>query len=93
MPPDALPTVGKAALKAGMIDFYQQYKVSGHLKLISIDMHGDIATRRLEAWDTWTPKAGGAVLHQTSSCVAGWQKINGAWKIVWEIWTVEPLPE
>jgi len=92
MPPGALPTEGKAALTADMRGFFDQYKVSGHIKLMSIEMHGDYATRTLQAWDTLTPKAGGDPIINTGSCVAGWKKINGEWKIVWEIWNTEPLP-
>lgn len=92
MPPGARPTVGKAALATDMREFFSQYKVSGHVTLMSVEVHGDYATRTLQAWDTWTPKAGGDVVTQTGSCVAGWKKINGEWKLVWELWNTEPLP-
>lgn len=93
MPPGALPTVGKATLTADMRDFFNHYRVSGHVKLMGVTISGDYATRTLQAWDTITPKGREDPIVNTGSCVAGWKKINGAWKIVWEIWNSEPLPK
>jgi ketosteroid isomerase-like protein len=92
MPPDALPTEGKDALREGMQAFLDEYEISGHSQLVSVEIHGDYATRYLQVWDTLTPKAGGEPILSSGSCVVGWQKINGEWKIVWEIWNSEPLP-
>lgn len=91
MPPGALPTEGKAALTADTCGFLDQYKVSGHIKLMSVEC---MATMRRAPCKRGTPspKAGGDPIINTGNCVAGWKKINGEWKIVWEIWTTEPLP-
>jgi ketosteroid isomerase-like protein len=92
MPPDFEPTMGKARLQADMQAFFDEYEVSGHSEVIHVEVHGNYATRILKAWDVLTPKAGGEVIHASGSCVAGWEKINGEWKITWEIWNSEPLP-
>ncbi len=91
MPPGAVPTVGKAALTAAMRDLYSQYEVHGEFELLSMEIVGDYATRTGRWKDTLTPKAGGTAISDMGSCVAGWKKINGEWKIIWEIWNSEPL--
>jgi ketosteroid isomerase-like protein len=93
MPPDVAPTVGKDRLRADMQAFFDEYEISGHSEVIAIEVHGNYATRILQAWDVLTPKAGGEVIRSSGSCVTGWEKIDGEWQIVWEIWNFEPLPE
>jgi len=92
MPPDGIPTKGKTQLAADMKAFFDTYEVDSQVKLVDVAIYGDFATRTLQAWDTLTPKAGGDPIHASGSCIAGWKKINGEWKIVWEIWNSEPLP-
>lgn len=92
MPPDGIPTKGKTQLAADMKAFFDTYEVDSQVKLVDVALYGDFATRTLQTWDTLTPKAGGDPIHASGSCIAGWKKINGEWKIVWEIWNSEPLP-
>jgi ketosteroid isomerase-like protein len=93
MPPGAAPSVGKADVEAATRTYLDEYDVTGSFRLISIEIAGDYATRYGEWTETRTPKAGGESITEMGSCVAGWKKINGEWKMVWDIWNIEPLEE
>lgn len=38
------------------------------------------------------PTDGSASITEIGRCVLGWQKINGEWKVVWEIWNTYGTP-
>lgn len=91
-PPGFPPVVGKAALKANLVAFFDAYSMSRKFQLVAVDVSGDYATRQGEWTNTLTPKAGGKPITETGRCVLGWKKVNGEWKVAWDIWnTYEPV--
>ena len=90
-PPGAPVSTGKTAIKADLQAYFDTYSLKRDFKLISVDVAGDYATRYGEWSQTLTPKAGGDPVTETGRCVLGWKKVNGEWKVAWEIWnTYEP---
>lgn len=93
-PPGFPAAVGKAALKANLVAFFNDYSMSRKFQLVAVDVSGDHATRQGEWTNILTPKAGGELITETGRCVLGWKKVNGEWKVAWEIWnTYEPAKQ
>jgi len=93
-PPGFRTDVGKAAIRASYQSFYDTYALKRDFKLAGIKIEGNTATRFGEWTQVLTPKAGGDPITEVGRCVVGFQKIDGEWKVVWEIWnTYEPAPQ
>ena len=93
-PPGFPASKGKAAIKADLQTYFDTYSVDRKFDLLGVDVAGDYATRYGEWTQTLTPKAGGDPITETGRCVLGWKKVNGEWKVAWEIWnTYEPVAQ
>lgn len=86
--PGVPPLRGKEAVRADWENFFNTYTLKRNSKLVYVDVSGDSAVRRMEWTNTLTPKAGGEQVVETGTCVVGFKKIGGEWKIVWEIASV-----
>lgn len=84
-PPGYRTDVGKAAIQASYQAFFDTYDFKRDFKLAGVTMEGETATRFGEWTQILTPKAGGDPITEVGRCVVGFQKINGEWKVVWEI--------
>jgi ketosteroid isomerase-like protein len=91
-PPGYPTAVGKAALKANLAAFFDTYSMSRKFQLVAVDVTGDHATRQGEWTNILTPKAGGEPVTETGRCILGWKKVNGEWKVAWEIWNTYESP-
>ena len=47
---------------------------------------GETATRTGEWTQTLTPTDGSEPIVETGRCVLGFKKVDGEWKVAWEIW-------
>ncbi len=93
-PPGYRTDVGIDAIRASYQAFFDAYQMERDFKLAGIKIEGDTATRFGEWTQVLTPKAGGETVIETGRCVVGFKKINGEWKVAWEIWnTYEPQPQ
>lgn len=93
-PPGFRTDVGKGAIRASYQAFFDTYELKRDFKLAGIKIEGDTATRFGEWTQVLTPNAGGDPITEVGRCVVGFQKIDGEWKVVWEIWnTYEPAPQ
>lgn len=88
MLPGMPPLRGKEAVRADWENFFNTYTVKGDSNLVYVDVSGDSAVRRMEWTNTLTPKDGGEQIVETGTCMVGFKKIGGEWKIVWEIASV-----
>lgn len=86
LPPGYPPSVGREAIEADLTGFFSEFDLEREFDLVDYEVAGDNATRLGEWTQTLTPKAGGDPIVETGRCVLGWRKINGEWKVVWEIW-------
>lgn len=86
LPPGYPPSVGREAIEADLTGFFGEFDLEREFDLVDYEVAGDNATRLGEWTQTLTPKAGGDPIVETGRCVLGWRKINGEWKVVWEIW-------
>jgi uncharacterized protein (TIGR02246 family) len=85
--------VGQEAIKAAYQAFFDTYDLERDFELTDVKLSGDYATRTGEWTQVLTPTDGSAPITEIGRCVLGWEKINGEWKIVWEIWnTYETTP-
>jgi ketosteroid isomerase-like protein len=85
---------GKAAVKAAYQAYFDTYDIQRDFHLASVEIAGDYATRTGEWTQVSTPTDGGEPITEVGRCVLAFKKVDGEWKVVWEIWnTYEPQPE
>jgi ketosteroid isomerase-like protein len=88
MLPGLPPLRGKEEVRADWENFFNAYTLNRDARLVYTDVSGDSAVRRMEWTNTLTPKGGSEPIVDTGTCVVGFKKIGGEWKIVWEIASV-----
>lgn len=86
LPPGFPPSVGREAIEADLRWFFDEFTLDRSFVLVDYEVAGNYATRLGEWTQTLTPKAGGDPIPEVGRCVVGWEKIQGEWKVVWEIW-------
>jgi ketosteroid isomerase-like protein len=86
LPPGYPKSVGREAIEADLRGFFGEFALERDFVLVDFEVVGNYATRLGEWTQTLTPKAGGDDIVETGRCILGWRKINGEWKVVWEIW-------
>lgn len=91
LPPGYPPSVGRDAIEADLRWFFGEFALEREWELVDYTVVGNYATRLGDWTQTLTPRTGGDPIVEHGRCVLGWSKINGEWKVVWEIWnTYEP---
>lgn len=90
-PPGFRTDVGKAAIRTSYEAFFADYEMKRDFELADLKIDGNTATRFGEWRQVLTPKAGGEPITEVGRCIVGFEKIDGEWKVTWEIWnTYEP---
>jgi len=85
-PPGYPPSEGRDAIEADLRWFFGEFDLDREFALVDYEVAGNYATRLGEWTQTLTPKADGDPIVEVGRCILGWNKINGEWKVVWEIW-------
>lgn len=85
-PPGYPTSEGREAIEADLRWFFGEFGLARDFTLADYEIVGNYATRLGEWTQTLTPKTGGDPIVETGRCMLGWKKINGEWKVVWEIW-------
>lgn len=85
-PPGFPTSEGREAIEADLHWFFSEFDLERDFTLGDYQVVGNYATRLGEWTQTLTPEAGGDPIIETGRCMLGWSKINGEWKVVWEIW-------
>jgi ketosteroid isomerase-like protein len=79
-----------AAVRADIQIALDTYTMERTFKLEDYTLVGNYGTR-IGSWtNVLTPKAGGDPISETGHCIVGFEKIDGEWKVVWEIWNTMP---
>lgn len=85
--PPGFPTShGKEAIKADYKAFFDTYNLRRDFKLAGVTIDGNTATRFGDWTQVLTPKDGSAPTTEVGRCVVGFKKVNGEWKVAYEIW-------
>jgi ketosteroid isomerase-like protein len=85
--PPGFPTSrGKEAIKADYKAFFDTYNFTRDFKLAGITIDGNTATRLGEWTQVLTPKDGSAPTTEVGRCIVGFKKVDGEWKVAYEIW-------
>jgi ketosteroid isomerase-like protein len=79
---------GKENIEADMRLFLDMYELEREFELVDYTVAGTYATRLGEWTNTMTPKDGGDVIADRGRCIVGFEKIDGEWKVVWEIMNI-----
>jgi ketosteroid isomerase-like protein len=85
LPPGFPPVEGRDGIEASL-QFLAGHAVDRDFELIDYTLRGDYGTR-LGVWTmTLTPEDGGDPIVEQGRCIVGFKKIDGEWKVIWEIW-------
>lgn len=91
MPPNLPIVEGKAAIEADFRQFFEEFTVERQFSLMDLMVAGDMAVRRGEWTQTFTPKAGGEPITEVGRCQVVFKRIGGEWLIETEIWNTESV--
>ena len=86
MPPGFPPSHGKETIQADLAYYFDSFDMEREFNLVSYTIDGNTATRTGAWTQTLTPTDGSDPFVETGQCVFGWEKVDGEWKIAWEIW-------
>lgn len=89
MPPGLPILEGKAAIEADFRQFFKEFKVERQFSLVDLEMSGDMAVRRGEWTQAFTPKAGGESVTQVGKCLVVFKRFGDEWKMIMEIWNYD----
>lgn len=85
--------VGQEAIRGVYQDYFETYELTRDFQLVDVTINGDFATRTAEWTQILNPRDGSETITEVGRCVLGWQKVEGEWKVIWEIWnTYDDLP-
>ena len=86
MPPGFPASVGRESIEADLQSYFDAFDIEREFNLIDYEVSGDTGTRTAEWTQTLTPTDGGEPFVETGRCVLGYEKVDGEWKVAWEIW-------
>ena len=86
MPPGYPPSQGRAAIQNDLQFFYDSFDLERDFQLVNYQVDGNTATRTATWTQTLTPTDGSDPIIETGRCVLGFEKVDGEWKVAWEIW-------
>lgn len=78
--------VGKDAIKVAYESFFDAYDIEREFQLAGVEVLGDHATRFGEWTQVLTPVDGGEPITEVGRCIVAFEKVDGEWKVAWEIW-------
>jgi ketosteroid isomerase-like protein len=86
IPPGLPALVGKQALRADFEAFFEAYTATHQTTIAELEITGDLAVER--ATYTWSANArdGSGGFSETGRHIVIRKRVNGAWKVLWEIW-------
>ena len=87
MPPGFPASVGRESIEADLESYFDAFNTEREFNLIDYEVSGDTGTRTAEWTQTLTPTDGGEALCR-DLVAASWaiEKVDGEWKVAWEIW-------
>lgn len=78
--------IGKDSIQVAYQGFFDVYEVQRDFELTDVEVGKDFATRTFEWTQISTPKDGSDPITEIGRCILGWKKVDGDWKVAWEIW-------
>jgi uncharacterized protein (TIGR02246 family) len=92
MPPNALPRVGVAVMRAQMQGFIDQFTSDLTSRVEEVEVSGDLAFAHVSWEQTMTPKDEGDATHEQGKWIVVFKRqADGSWKCWREMWsTYEP---
>ncbi len=83
---------GRAAIEADFREFFANFTAHHKTAIVSLEILGDWAIERGRYELTATPKAGGTPLRESGKHIVIRKRVDGQWKIQWEIWNTDAPP-
>jgi ketosteroid isomerase-like protein len=90
-PPGYPLAQGKEAVEAGYREMFEAYTLDRDYEILEMDVDADSASRLMAWTNVWTPLADGETITEVGHCVIDYEKIDGEWKMVREIWNMEEV--
>lgn len=77
---------GKEAIEVAYSGYFDAYEVQRDFELTDVEVGNEFASRTFEWTQVSTPRDGGDPITEVGRCILGWKKVEGEWKVAWEIW-------
>jgi ketosteroid isomerase-like protein len=83
---------GRSAIEADFREFFAGFNARHKTTIVSLEVAGDWAIERGTYELSVAPKAGGPTVSELGKHIVVRRKVDGAWKIQWEIWNTDAAP-
>ncbi len=83
---------GRPAIEADFRSFFEGFNAKHRTTIVSLEVVGDWAIERGKYELSAAPKAGGSAIDESGKHIVIRRKVDGAWKIQWEIWNTDAAP-
>lgn len=80
---------GRSAIEADFREFFAGFNARHKTTIVSLEVVADWAIERGRYELSATPKAGGPAVNELGKHIVVRRKVDGAWKIQWEIWNTD----
>ena len=92
IPPGDEMLIGRPAVEAYLTSFLGEFTLDRQFEVLEYAVNGDTAYRLGEWTNILTPVAGGVPEVEVGHCMFGYEKVDGEWKVVMQLWNYEDLP-
>jgi ketosteroid isomerase-like protein len=89
MPYDRPALAGRTAIADDFRALFHDYRGEHHTEVLALEVTGDWAIERGRYTLATTPRDGGTIVSEEGKHVVVRHRVDGAWKIHWEIWNTD----
>jgi len=83
---------GRTEIEADFRDFFTTFTAHHQTTIVALEVVGDWAIERGAYQSSATPNAGGVPMRESGKHIVIRRKIDGSWKVQWEIWNTDTPP-
>ena len=83
---------GRAAIEADFRELFSAFNATHKTTIVGLEISGDWAIERGKYELSMTPKSGGPTVKELGKHIVVRRKVDGAWKVHWEIWNTDAAP-
>ena len=82
--------MGHEVVAVAYQSFFDAYDLTRDFQLVDMKISGNFAIRTADWTQVLTPKDGSEPITEIGRCILGWEKTDGEWQVIWEIWNTYP---
>lgn len=83
---------GRTAIEADFREFFAGFDARHKTTILALEVAGDWAIERGRYELSVVPKAGGPAVNEVGKHIVVRRRVEGGWKVQWEIWNADAAP-